>query len=400
MAHNTRIRPNLAAWTPFSAVLPSEFAAFDESQFHSINGDEGGLWLPSSKIILGGAGLDVTGPFRSLGASGLNVSLQAQNWLERSAVANPTTNNLDVPIAYAPAGTVNTSGLTVCTAFNTISCCSDDGAVWTSGSDSFGGDLVGPANDIAFGTINTGSPGPGFLISSPSGGKLDKSADGLNWDVVAGGASVVGTKSVLGYGLATWIAAGDGGVVYRSQDYGATWVLRTTPAGWIAGCGGAKRVVCANNRWVILPLGSYNKCLVSVDNGLTWTEQSLVLTGFWTGLAYSPADGLWMVSSSGVGPGAAVAYSTDALTWNYYTSAYGANDLAVIGSLWVTPTIAGHSGGIAWSVDKGVTWQPVAVGNHRVATAGWKRVLAVGNRFIVVHANGTSLEFALSLRSS
>ena len=95
--------------------------------------------------------------------------------------------------------------------------------------------------------------------------------------------------------------------------------------------------------------------------------------------------------------------STDAVTWTVTSgSPNGANDLAVNKSVWVMATVGAYGGGVHWSADKGVTWNPVAVGNHRVATAGYKRVILGDKRFIAVHADGTAgglLEFALSLRS-
>jgi len=59
MAHNTRVRVD-ADWV--TTVLGSELRALDTGQFESINGDQGGTWAPAALIIIGGAGLQVTGP--------------------------------------------------------------------------------------------------------------------------------------------------------------------------------------------------------------------------------------------------------------------------------------------------------------------------------------------------
>lgn len=61
MAHNALIRANLAAWATGTVVTPAEFWAFDQAQFASINGDDGGTWAPSAAIIIGGSGLNTTG---------------------------------------------------------------------------------------------------------------------------------------------------------------------------------------------------------------------------------------------------------------------------------------------------------------------------------------------------
>ena len=65
MSHEAYVRGSLIAWSSSLAVTPAEMWAFDQSQFKSINGDEGGSWAPSSVITIGGQGFDVTGPFNA-----------------------------------------------------------------------------------------------------------------------------------------------------------------------------------------------------------------------------------------------------------------------------------------------------------------------------------------------
>ncbi|NUP10881.1 MAG: hypothetical protein HOW73_32960 [Polyangiaceae bacterium] len=70
MSHNARIRaPGL--WIA-GTLLPGEMELFDAAQFKAVNGDDGGTWSPANKIIFGGAGLEVTGPFAA-GAVGTMV---------------------------------------------------------------------------------------------------------------------------------------------------------------------------------------------------------------------------------------------------------------------------------------------------------------------------------------
>jgi hypothetical protein len=61
MAHNTRIRL-AGTWTALSVLTPTEMETFDLRQYQGINGDLGGTWAPATQIILGSAGLRVTGP--------------------------------------------------------------------------------------------------------------------------------------------------------------------------------------------------------------------------------------------------------------------------------------------------------------------------------------------------
>ena len=320
---------------------------------------------------------------------------QALNW-ERSSVADTSAVDSYIPVAYAPPGTLGygNSGLIVVTTGSTTSKFSDDGTVWGSGL-SFGGDLLGTAADVAYGLVGGV---PGFLVTSSVNGEIDKSADGSTWLSTTGG---VGTKAVLCYApapLNLWVAAGDAGTIHTSSD-GNTWTARTTPGAWVSNSGGAKRIVWNGSLFVVLPTaspGGYTKCLTSSD-GITWTERNLGTNQLWVGLAYSAVESKWMaVADSG-----AVVTSPDGITWNVIGSGpgYGMKDLAVLGSLWVAPTRLAVFGGVTFSLDNGATWTTVRVGNHRVATDGWSRIIAADKRFVLVHATGTALEFALSERA-
>lgn len=59
MAHNARIRVD-APWT--GVVLGTEAQQLDTYAYESINGDQGGTWAPAAAIIIGGLGMQVTGP--------------------------------------------------------------------------------------------------------------------------------------------------------------------------------------------------------------------------------------------------------------------------------------------------------------------------------------------------
>lgn len=61
MAHNDFISPGLT-WGLLSILSSAKMTQFDLRQFEAINGDQGGEWYPFAPILLGGAGLNVTGP--------------------------------------------------------------------------------------------------------------------------------------------------------------------------------------------------------------------------------------------------------------------------------------------------------------------------------------------------
>jgi len=399
MAHRTRLRANMAAWALNSAVLQSEFEAFDAAQFSSPDFDAGGIWLPSGKILIGGTqGIDMLAPFRSLGTSCFLAATQAQNWPERASYHNAgdhASPNMNLGFAWSP-DIVSGGRYVAINPSNSAGCnsqSSEDGTQW-----SFGGLLSAAAETnpcVAAGRINAGSV-PGFVMTWTNPTGLYTSLNGLAWGTVSATLPANGV-AVYSPTLGLWVIAGDAGVLYTSPTtLAGSWTARTTPAGWQAGCGGVKRAVFANGLFVILPLAAYGKVLTSPD-GVTWTEHAIGSTQVWTGIAYSAADGLWMLIAGST----AIATSPDTITWTVFNHSLAlANDLTVINSLWVATTLNGGSGGVIWSVDKGANWQGVAVGNHRVATAGWKRIVAADNRFAAIHTDGASVEVALSLRSS
>lgn len=76
MAHHARVRA-AGTWVSVTTVDPAELEIFDQSIFESVNGDEGGTWAPSTPIVIGGAGLDVTGQLDADDVNQLTVTGQA-----------------------------------------------------------------------------------------------------------------------------------------------------------------------------------------------------------------------------------------------------------------------------------------------------------------------------------
>lgn len=64
MAHNAFVHGGIGdgtAWPTDYVFTQLDLQTLDQRQFESINGDLGGTWAPSSLIIIGGSGLQVTG---------------------------------------------------------------------------------------------------------------------------------------------------------------------------------------------------------------------------------------------------------------------------------------------------------------------------------------------------
>ncbi len=396
MAHNSRIRADLAAWANGSAVLNTDYDTLDQAQFESINGDKGGIWVPANKIILSGAlgaSLELQMPFKAYGTSAHLAALQAQNWPERAAFSTTALNNTPLAVAWLPS----VGGSPLYVVLDTAK------KIYTS-TDGVGGWVAGPtlANlgtlkpELSVGQLDGAS-----IFLATGGPDFYTSADGAAWtdrtplSIASSGCSAYSAS------LNRWVFVSSSNIDYATGTTAgfAAWAAATVPAAWASNSGGCSRLVWNGSLFVALPVGSYNKCLTSPD-GINWTERTLPATAIWTGLAYSTYDGVWMACASNY---SAVATSANGTAWLAAASAnlYVGNDLAVNGPLWVIPTLIANGGGIVWSVDRGANWnRATAVGNHRTATAGWKRILSADGRFVVTHCDGTNIELALSLRSS
>ena len=54
MAHFTYIGGSLGAWATGTTVGSGKWWQLDQNQYKAINGDEGGTWTPTAKIVIGG----------------------------------------------------------------------------------------------------------------------------------------------------------------------------------------------------------------------------------------------------------------------------------------------------------------------------------------------------------
>jgi len=398
MSHRTRIRPSLAAWTNGSAVLSTDYDSLDAAQFSSIDGDAGGIWIPSSKITISGAnGLDVLAPFRAM-SSFFSARMVATNWPERGiGPGSIAAVNSDFAVAWLPTTGGTSSSLW--------------GILNTSKTLYVSADALSWNAILTLPNCSTTKPemAAGMLDGVPA--LMTNGGVGANfYTIVSGSVSTLRVGGPAGTSanvpcyapsLHLWVFVGT--QAFSTGDTTAAmsaWSSAATlPATWTSNSGGCKRLVWNGSLFVALPVSSYNKCLTSPD-GNNWTERTLPAAGLWTGVAYSATDGLWMAVASNLGNGAV---SSDGLTWvaptgTLYTVG---NDLACLNSLWIMPTTTANYGGLAWSTDKGASWtRGPSVGDHSVATAGWKRILAGDNRFMVAHETGSNIEVALSLRSS
>jgi hypothetical protein len=320
-------------------------------------------------------------------------SVRAANWPDRASFANSTTLNAAVPIAWdgdpaSPQGVLGANPILMVTTGDTRSFTSDDGVTWT-GHTSFGGDLLSAAYDLAAGRSGSAGGVRSFLATGTNNGNIIRTTDaGTTWTLLG---STIANNSVLCNGTGKfWVAAGDGGSIWHSTD-GLTWTQsgQSVPAGWTYG---ARRVAWNGHIFAILAYGFANQCLISSD-GLTWTLKSLPVSAAWNGLVCDSL-GLWVTAA---GDGHVALSGQLGILWlgQPTVAPFGFRDLAVIDDIWVA--VGNLIPGIVYSRDRGASWRQVLVGDHRTAS-GWSRVIAADDRFVAVHATGSAIEFALSLR--
>jgi hypothetical protein len=136
MAHNAYVRAG-GIWNLLSVLLSSEMATFDLRQFQSLNGDEGGTWLPASVIIIGGTqGLRVTGPFVATDAdititSGRFMTVNSGGTI--NALAG-STSNFAGTWNLSGAGHVQSGGTLTIDSGGLVSVASGGATTWASGS--------------------------------------------------------------------------------------------------------------------------------------------------------------------------------------------------------------------------------------------------------------------------
>lgn len=93
MSHNSRLRAP-TFWTLDSSVTPGEFEAFDQAQFEAVNGDLGGTWAPAASIVIGGAGMQVTGPGYMSDAKQLDIAADGQLTILNGATVEVYSDNI------------------------------------------------------------------------------------------------------------------------------------------------------------------------------------------------------------------------------------------------------------------------------------------------------------------
>lgn len=212
MAHFDYIKPG-GTWALLSLVSAAILQQIDRRLYKTINGDEGGVWAPHlpgsltpTPIIIGGDGLEVTGPFVAADA---NVTIPTGKFL---TVESGGTADFQAGSIFTLAGDTTISGPITITVGTVVS--SEGDIELTDGSLT----ITDPATlNIDGTTVLT----KGFLVAGGAGITIANSGN-VTWQ--SGGASTHQSGASGTYALGSTLAVN--GVL--TQGSGGVWTLSGT----------------------------------------------------------------------------------------------------------------------------------------------------------------------------
>lgn len=245
MAHNTRVRTDLAAWGS-GAVTQAEFDKLDRNGFVGINGDAGGTWAPSSIISLGGSGLQLNNaPLVISGTGTLSAGGAA---FELGAGRFYGAVQFDLTTLFAGASQFN-NGFTVtdgAVAFNGMTITTVLGQ-WTftngfvANGDIDMGDGTGTLS-LAFSEIYASGDETHAGAETHTGTETHTGSCLFSGDhAVSAGHDITGTEFISGTGARAWDCAN---TLIISFTVGGSAITMTTPTGR---SGVRKFIKCAHN---------------------------------------------------------------------------------------------------------------------------------------------------------
>lgn len=232
---------------------------------------------------------------------------------------------------------------------------------WVSGTGGMTSIIYTDKFVAAFGTTGTAATNRNCYYTS---------TDGITWTARTGPAGGNFSIRNIAYGNSTYVASSSGtGVncIQTSTD-GITWTLRTTPisisgSNWVSYGGGVFVQSCY--------VGYYTVIQTSTD-GITWTYRSAAFVGNTPVSTVYDGEKFWLTQSTEAAGQQRVYYtSTDGITWIHNTAtstllpqmgnglSYDSTNDILFGSLSLYSVVSAgeQRGNLAFSRDKGVTWQ-------------------------------------------
>lgn len=215
---------------------------------------------------------------------------------------------------------------------------------------------INPFSGIGFNTSNYGIGAGkdnvwfcvGYLSSETSTSSAGfKSIDGgATWSQVPALSGKRALRSIDTDGKGVWLAASYDGFAYRSTDNGLTW----SPEINITGGGTSNPYIVTNREgvWLSNMIGG-TACAISIDNGLTWTNN----------VFSAPHNTITFAGAFYSGTGNTVDRSTDGVNWistltasSSFTNVLGNANVAVVQV----------TGRLLASADNGITWSSILEG--------------------------------------
>ena len=182
------------------------------------------------------------------------------------------------------------------------------GGTWTAGSTS-----SSTLRGIISGTGTSGT-GVQYIAVGDSGalysGTVNTATLAMNWSALSNPAPGIGLNAVTNAG-AVYVAAGAGGKVLYSADYGVTWTAETSGTGnnLNALYGSAGLYIATGDSGTLLTSG----------NGVNWATQTSGTVSSLRGITYGVANGVGYYVA--IGDGGTLLTSTNAVNWTANTSA-------------------------------------------------------------------------------
>lgn len=298
------------------------------------------------------------------------------SWVQGSALP-AAINAIAYGFLTSCTSTIAPSGTFVAVGPGAAIFTSGDGRAWAARAApaGFSGDLHGVAAFVAR-INNTADPGL-RMVAVGAGGASVVSTDGVTW--TAGRAAAAGQPALRAVAPVNGLfyAVGDGGTILQSPD-GITWEARTsnTTANLTAITYSGSRLVA---------VGAGGTIVTSLD-GVSWTATTVAGAGNLTAVSYGNRnnnDGAIIFAINtyvAVGDAGVALVSLDNLvTWTPQTIAAG---VPMTGISYVTRFMALASNGATYSSNLGLTWSaavPSGVANARaIGTNGYGYAIGGG----------------------
>ena len=317
-----RIRTS-GQWLNGSTILQSELEQLDEDHSNALDGAAGGAYAPTAPLVIGGAGLHVTGDFSAPGVADGPM----RGFGQASDTGDVADHDNQSLIVWAPFDLVtpapNHKWIVVYAAGANLS---GDEDTWTN-STPFTFDTANDGwHDIAASPTNAVVIGFRLALSTPTA-KAWYCDNTYAWSNTAGVSNTGAICRSIKWSGTYFVISHQDGSFSRSTDGSDFGTAISGPTNWAGGATAnyANQInvglgpALAHRMIAVAGTGTNrNYFAISDDHGATWSEVAVADLD-WRGVAYRARDHVWCaVANSGE-----VYASTDGgATWSQVASGY------------------------------------------------------------------------------